>query len=73
MTVLCFNTVCQLSLACNGSQHISLKEHMNLLVNKLTLILHKIVPQNSWGQKVRCRGSPVQLGHTASQVVGWGQ
>lgn len=72
MTVLGFNTVCQLRLVCNGSQHISLKEHMNLLVNKLTIILHRIVPQNSWGQEVKYRGSPVQLGHTASQVVGWG-
>lgn len=34
MTVLHFNRVCQLSLACNGSPHISLKEYMNLLVNK---------------------------------------
>lgn len=46
MTVLRFNRVCQLSLACNGSQHISLKEYKNPLVNKLTVILHRIVPHN---------------------------
>lgn len=47
MTVLRFNRVCQLSLGCNGSQHISLKEYMNLLLNKLTTVLQRIVLQNS--------------------------
>lgn len=59
MTVLCFNRVCQLDLAWNGSEHITLKEYMNLLVKKLSVIVHEIVPQTFLRDKnteeIQCR------------------
>lgn len=71
MTVRCFNRVCQLSLAWNGSQHISPREHTNWLLTKLTLILglcHRtLLGMEGWIQKELST-----IRHVASDIMGWG-